>query len=947
MMKYLPLVFALLLFSKPGSGQVNYSLTNFRYQQSTYADISGTGTVIAMTDPAAGSSVNPIDIGFSFNFYGNVFTQCMIHADGILRFGTAAPGAATDISVSPANSHAAVFSSTAAGFQNIVMPLFTNLVQGSSIPEFHVLTSGIAPNRVCTIQWKNLRDADNAGGGQQHQYANLEFQVKLYETSNDIEFLYGTWLPSVGSISAQRRNGVAGIKASTSNFLAMLRNNSTTPFNKVEVLDPPKHARFPATQHPFIKTNIPQAGSGYRFFGRIANDISVGKIYLDSITPAGKQVPGNIEALIRNEGTEAVSNIDVQLQVSGANSHSVVVNIPSLAAGAEQNVTFPEFDMPNKGIQQVLVSVSSATDQRNANNSLNLVQAVSQSHTQVYDPTTYISGIGYNGVSGFAALKMFGFGTRKISQIRIPFTSYRNTVNVRIYEDGGAGGSPSASPIFTSASFLTTSEQEMVIPIIPAVTVEGNYFVVVQQQTTSNMGWGIGINTPMRLSRVYNNTAGSWAPQVNTTPWQVLAKVYEENSTPDIGIERLVAPGCTYSNSTEVKVSLRNFSNQVIDFSSTPTTITGFVENPGGVQSPFTIQKNSGSLAAGAAEEVTVLNTYDFSPRGFHRFTARTNLPGDAEPGNDSLLFFINNSIAITSSASAPVCPLTAVTLTGVTYLASPQWDVEGSISSGTSPRVINPVKNTVVKFRGTDYRGCTLEDSIIVQVTNTGLPPKPILMFGDTILSHRNAFKDTVRVKKLEGHTIQWLGGIGTPTADSALIINQIVGLQNAKISAAYVRTSDGCANPGDTLTYNYITGALHNESSPLTVCDTAFYDAGGPVLLTGNNMTRTFTPATPGTKMRLTFYRVDLANFAGIQVFDGPNTSSPRIEALASPQNGNTIREFIASNESGVLTVQFSVGSGSSQGWWAGLTCYTPEIYRTVENGNWITASNWEKKI
>jgi hypothetical protein len=218
--------------------------------------------------------------------------------------------------------------------------------------------------------------------------------------------------------------------------------------------------------------------------------------------------------------------------------------------------------------------------------------------------------------------------------------------------------------------------------------------------------------------------------------------------------------------------------------------------------------------------------------------------------------------------------------------------------------------------------------------------------MFGDTILSHRNGFKDTVRIKKLEGHTIQWLGGIGTPTADSALIINQIVGLQNAKVSAAYVRTADGCPNPGDTLTYTYSAGVIHNENAPLTVCDSSFYDAGGPVGNTGNNFTRTFTPGTPGTKMRLSFYRIDLAAFASIQVFDGANTSSPRIEAVTNSFNGNTVREFIASNQSGQLTVQFSIGSSQSQGWWAGLTCYTPEIYRTIESGNWITASNWEKK-
>ena len=937
---------AFCLFAVPILAQVNYNVSNFRVGQTTYQDISASGTAISMTDAESGASVSPADIGFSFNFFGTAFTQFMIHADGILKLGTTAPGAATVIATDPSNTYTGVFVNATTAFQNIIMPMFTNLVAGSSTPQFHVLTTGAAPNRVCTIQWKNLRDADNTTGGSQNQYANLEFQVQLFETTNDIAFVYGNWDPSNASIAARRRNASAGIKASITNFLAMHRGGSLVPYTKVELLDQPRYARTDNTQQPLNKTIIPQSGITYRFFGQVTNDVSVAKLYADSVVPAGKMPAGAIEVLVRNQGTQVATNIDVELKVTGVNTHNATVNIASLAAGAEQLVAFPEFDLPAKGLQNIEVSLAVAGDSRSENNNLQWPQLVSQSYTHVFDFTRFTTGIGYNGSSGFIALKMFGTGTRKISQIRIPFTSYRNQIAVRIHEDGGAGGSPSSTAIFTSPAFFTTSEQEMVIPIIPAVTVDGNYFIVLHQQTTSNMGWGVSYQTPMRLSRVFNNTSGSWAQQIPTTPWQVLARVYEENSTPDIGIEQLLNPGCEYSNNTEVRVSLRNFSGQPIDFSSSPATITGFIQNPAGTQFPFTIQKNSGILAAGAAEPLTILTGYDYTSRGLHLFNARTNLPGDAEPGNDSLRFVLNNSIVITSNATGPVCPLTTVTLTGVTYLANPLWQREGVSSSGLSPLTISPIKNTVVKFRGTDYRGCTLEDSIIINVTNTGLPVKPVLMYGDTILSHRNAFKDTVRVAKLPGHTIRWLGGIGTPTADSALIINQIVGLQGAKISAAYVRTADGCANLGDTITYSFATGVLHNENSTLTVCDTSFYDAGGPTGNTGNNFTRTFLPATPGTKMRFTLYRLDLANFASLRVFDGPNTSSPRIEALSTTQNGNTIREFVASNPEGVLTIQFQLATGVSQGWWAGLTCYTSEVYRTVESGNWISPFTWERK-
>lgn len=945
MVKFLPAILMLSVLATTGTqAQSNYSQTNFRLGTTAYSDISGSGTAIPMSDNTSGSSTTPQEIGFTFNFNGTAFTQFMIHADGILKLGNAAPGASTDIAANPGSAYSGVFTSSAAGFQNIIMPLFTNLVQGAAPPQFHVLTNGVAPNRVCTIQWKNLADADNAGTGNS-QFSNLEFQVKLYETTNDIEFVYGIFTPSANTSAG--RNAVAGIKASSSSFLGLYKINSSLPFSKTTVFNPTNHSRLSSSF--LIRNNvIPSPGFSQVFYGRLTSDVNVGKIYLDSITPKGSQTAGRIETLIVNEGTAAANNIDVTLNITGSNVVNATVNIASLAAGASQLVSFPAYDLPNKGQQNVQVAVSSAGDERISNNTLQKQQVVSQNHHQTFDFSTISNlGVGFTSANNLTAIKIYGAGTRKVMQVRIPFGTYRNIINVRIYEDGGASGAPSASPIFTSSNFFTTTEHTMLIPLGDGVTVTGDYFVAVQQTTTSNMGWRVNINPPRRNNRNYSgNSIGTWNLDATTPPWENMLEVYEESASSDIGIERLVSPACDYSSTSDVKVILRNYSATPVDFSATPTNITGTMTQPDGTGLPFSIPKSSGVLAAYGSEEITVLTNYDYAKRGFHRISARTGLAGDVEPNNDSLSFFINNSIAITSSAAGPVCPLTTVTLTGVSFLGSPQWDVEGSVSSGTSPRVIVPVKTTVVKFSGLDYRGCTLVDSIIVQVTNNDLPEKPILMFGDTVLTHRNQFKDTVRVKKTAGHTIEWLGGIGTVTSDSALILNQVAGMNGMKVAAAYRRTADGCANLSDTIRYSYGAGVLQNENNlTINVCDTSFYDAGGPNANTGGSITRTFIPSTPGKKLKLSFYRTDLSNFASLQIFDGTSATAPRIQAISNTQNGNTVREFIASNEGGALTIQFS-SSSQSQGWWAGITCYESEVYRTISSGNWLTAANWERK-
>ncbi|TAD86502.1 MAG: T9SS C-terminal target domain-containing protein [Bacteroidetes bacterium] len=926
--------------------QSNYSQTNFRAGQSTYTDIGATGTAIAMTDAAAGTSTVPQNIGFNFNFNGTVFTQFMMHADGIMRFGTSAPGAATDIAASNAGVYGAVFTATSANLQNIVLPFFTNLVAGVGSPEFHVLTTGTAPGRVCTIQWKNLRDADDPGGSTQHQFSNLSFQVKLYESSNDIEFVYGTFMPSANATLG--RGAASGIKATSTSFLGLYRVNSFMPYQKTIVVNPTHHARI-ASSFPFRKTVLPAFGYSSKFFGRLNADVNVAKIYADSIVPVGNQTAGRVEALVVNEGSTTMNNIAVNLSITGANTHADAVNIASLAAGASQRIVFPDYSLSNKGQQNIQVAVALAGDDRAENNQLAATQVLSQSHYQTRDfSTTSNLGIGFTSSQNLTSIKMYGSGTRKLLQLRLPFGSYRSAVNIRIYEDGGAGGGPSGAALFTTSTFFTTNEQSIIVPLGAGVTVTGDYFIAVQQTTTTNMAWRILMNPPIRNNRYFNSSTNgtNWATDATDPPWELMVEDYSESTGRDIGIENLTQLSCNYSTSTPITVRLRNFSANAIDFSVNPTTITGKMTNPAGTDFPFTIPKNSGLLAPGAVEELTVLNSYDFSSRGIHRISAKTNLADDTEAGNDSLAFIINNSIPILAGVANPVCPLTSITLTGPANLASLQWNVDGAISAGTT-RTLAPVKTTIVRISGTDYRNCVLQDSIIIVVKGDGLPPKPILLLGDTLLSHRRAFTDTVRVQKLAGHTIQWLGGLGTVASDSALILNQIAGMQNAKIAAAYTRTVDGCSNISDTINYNYAPGVLHNSSEALTVCDTAYYDFGGPVSNTGGNFTRTFMPATPGKKMRLTIYKLELASFASLQIFDGPSTAAPRIEALSNAQNGNTTRTFISSHESGILTVRFAIGSSASSGWWAGLTCHTPEVFRTVEPGNWISPATWESKL
>ena len=138
----------------------------------------------------------------------------------------------------PASS--GVFTSSASSYQNVVLPFFMDLVQGSATPVYHVLTEGTAPNRITTIQWKNLKDNNNAGQTTQSQFDNLEFQVKLFETSNDIQIVYGNFVPSANS--AATRLAQAGIKATSTSFIGAKKASNNFSFSNMGFFDPAANA---------------------------------------------------------------------------------------------------------------------------------------------------------------------------------------------------------------------------------------------------------------------------------------------------------------------------------------------------------------------------------------------------------------------------------------------------------------------------------------------------------------------------------------------------------------------------------------------------------------------------------------------------------------------------------------------------------------------------------
>ncbi|MCI1190011.1 T9SS type A sorting domain-containing protein [Hymenobacter sp. DH14] len=285
------------LLSFAAQAQINYYPANAISQAGTYTDLGTTGTAIATANTDdANSAAQPI--GFTFTFSGTAFTQFVLNTNGFIKLGATAPSAA-DLFLPEAPTAPQVdpiYSPNAADV-NILAPFNFDLAAGSATggTEYRVATTGTSPNRVCTIQWKNVADKTLE---YDLQYTSMSFQVRLYETSNTIEFVYGP--ATQGPNPDDYRFAVVGIKG------ASATNGQTLLAAKAASRDPWGSASFITGYYDGISffnyrgTVRPDAGRTYRFAAgpvvAITNDEPSGAIALPVATTCSPTTASNIGA---------------------------------------------------------------------------------------------------------------------------------------------------------------------------------------------------------------------------------------------------------------------------------------------------------------------------------------------------------------------------------------------------------------------------------------------------------------------------------------------------------------------------------------------------------------------------------------------------------------------------------------------------------------------------
>ena len=184
---------------------MHYSITS---GTNTFTQIAGTVPFLMAggsgSDPLADEGyVNNIPIGFSFNYNGAAsYTEISISTNGFISF--------QELSDSYVLNN---LTSGAAGERPIVAPLWDD-INLQSTANLTYTTTGSSPNRVFTVQWLNARWGFGASA------AAMSFQVKLYETSNWIEFNYRQESGAANSPSASI--GLAATSTGSYNFISLM-----------------------------------------------------------------------------------------------------------------------------------------------------------------------------------------------------------------------------------------------------------------------------------------------------------------------------------------------------------------------------------------------------------------------------------------------------------------------------------------------------------------------------------------------------------------------------------------------------------------------------------------------------------------------------------------------------------------------------------------------------
>jgi photosystem II stability/assembly factor-like uncharacterized protein len=347
--------------------------------RSDYEGLGSDGTVI-VTAEFDNANSSPQDIGFTFEYKCQPYTQFVLNTNGFIKLGDTPPSAAALFFDDPGAATGGIFNNNDPADVNLISPLNLDLTGGTGHPEYRVFTRGVAPERVCTIQYQDVREAN---ADPIPQYDNMEFQIKLYETTNIIEFIYGDWTPSGNEDDF--RAVACGLKGSSraGDQLLIVSKGSQQTWEDVNFANANYLSTSPIYYSKPPDSPKPDAGRTLRFVPKYDHDLRVGQIYALGEASTYYNSPQSISVNILNAGNNDQAFIPVTLIIAGANNFTETKFVAALARDEEINVPFSDFIPTAQGITTFEISLPG--DEDNTQNTITWVQNTNEFNSNYAD----------------------------------------------------------------------------------------------------------------------------------------------------------------------------------------------------------------------------------------------------------------------------------------------------------------------------------------------------------------------------------------------------------------------------------------------------------------------------------------------------------------------------------------------------------------------------------
>lgn len=532
------------------AAELDYKAALARTLVETYTDLTS-GSVIAVDQVKDGLSA-PVTFpdGFEFKYCGQTYTKFILSSNGFIKLGDQNPTRSLYFSA-PQTADEGLFNSTSDLDNSIIAPFNHDLVAGNGGAEYRMDISGTAPNRVVTIQFKNVSDN---GAIVATQYSFMNFQIKLYETTRVIDFVFGSWTPSTNSSAFKTSlSGLRGLGNLPSQLLAI---NKASGSNWSDVTFANGNYNTTATLN-FGNTvggtrPAPVNGQVIRLTPQQENDVAVMDIYTMAQLPLNFGAPHKIQAVVSNFGKTVKTGVSVILSVSGANSFNpAAAIIPTLNPGDTVVVTFDSFTPTALG--ENVVTVSLADDDYSANNTKSVTQTVN-SGLYSFAATGATAESAFKG-SFVAVCKYHVTGSAKVTSVdaMILNNSAVSAQTTKAYVFNKSGVIVGQSNSFTTSANSLGKWVSFTILIPPTIT-DADYYVGLD---CSNSYFAAHqTEKPMRTGAFYQIPVGGGTPvEVD----KALRFMFRANVSTVTGVE------------TEEATDVRIYSDTKVLFVEIPT----------------------------------------------------------------------------------------------------------------------------------------------------------------------------------------------------------------------------------------------------------------------------------------------------------------------------------------------------------------------------------------